>query len=64
MTNQQIIDFIDYYINTHGYSPTVREIANAAGFKSTSTIYYRLERLRGEGKITWQYGANRTIRTV
>lgn len=43
-----------------GYN-SIRSLAKRAG-KDRSTIYYRLERLRAQGLITWQPGLDRTLR--
>lgn len=50
-TRQTIFKFIVDYIQEHGYSPTVREIAEGAGLKSTSTVHSHLERMLDEGMI-------------
>ena len=36
---QRILDFIKSEIQTKGYPPSVREIAQAVGLKSTSTVH-------------------------
>ena len=42
---QRILDFIKAEIQSKGYPPSVREIANAVGLKSTSTVHGHLQRL-------------------
>ena len=39
---QRILDFIKSEIQTKGYPPSVREIAQAVGLKSTSTVHGHL----------------------
>lgn len=46
------------YMMTHGYAPTVREIGDMVGLKSTSTTQHHLEVLRKEGKIETDAGFN------
>ena len=46
------------YIEEHGYPPTVREIGQLTGLKSTSTVQHHLEVLRKEGKIETDAGFN------
>lgn len=48
---KQILDFIVSYISKHGYSPTVREITEGVGLKSTSSVYNHLLRMLDEGVI-------------
>ena len=37
---EEILNYIDKTIKSNGYSPTVREICEAVGLKSTSTVQY------------------------
>lgn len=48
---QRILEFIKSEIQTKGYPPSVREIANAVGLKSTSTVHGHLQRLEKRGLI-------------
>lgn len=48
---QRILDFIKSEIQTKGYPPSVREIANAVGLKSTSTVHGHLQRLEKRGLL-------------
>lgn len=47
----EILDFIKKEICDKGYPPSVREICNAVGLKSTSTVHGHLERLEKKGFI-------------
>ncbi len=58
---ERILNYLDKYINDHGYSPSVREIAQAVGFKSTSTVHSYLLDLQEEGYITYADGKRRAI---
>ena len=44
------------YIEIHGYPPSVREIGELTGLKSTSSVQHHLEILRQEGKIETDTG--------
>ena len=46
----------------NGYSPSVREIMSAMGFKSTSTVQYYIESLSKKGLIEKQKNCNRTLK--
>lgn len=48
---QRILDFIKSEIQSKGYPPSVREIANAVGLKSTSTVHGHLQRLEKKGLL-------------
>src|SRR5690554_789917 len=48
---RKILDFLKQELMTKGYPPSVREICNAVGLKSTSTVHGYLERLERKGLI-------------
>jgi len=48
---QRILEYIKGEIQTKGYPPSVREIANAVGLKSTSTVHGHLQRLEKRGLL-------------
>ncbi|MCG8538362.1 MAG: transcriptional repressor LexA [Clostridia bacterium] len=53
LTKQQskILEFIRSEVNSKGYPPSVREICEAVGLKSTSTVHGHLTRLEKKGYI-------------
>jgi repressor LexA len=48
---QQIWDFIVGYVDEHGYPPTVREIGEAVGLASPSTVHAHLANLERAGLL-------------
>ncbi len=46
---EAILNFIQKYIQENGIAPSVREIAEGTGFKSTSTIHRYLHGMQEEG---------------
>lgn len=48
---QQILDFVNRQVAEKGYPPSVREICQAVGFKSTSTVHAYIKKLEEEGQI-------------
>lgn len=44
-TRKEIYNFLVKYITKYGYAPTVREIADGIGVKSTSTIHIHLQKM-------------------
>lgn len=62
-TRKQILNAVIKYIETHGYSPTVREICEMTGIKSTSTVQSHLRTMMREGTLeTDAEGAPRALR--
>ena len=62
----EILNYIDKTIKSNGYSPTVREICEAVGLKSTSTVQYHLKKLIDLGFLNKSENISRSItsRTV
>lgn len=50
-TKDRIYNFIVSYTSKHLYPPTIREIADAVGLKSTSSVRPHLENLALKGLI-------------
>lgn len=48
---RQILQFIAQYIGDHGYPPSVREIGEAVGLSSSSTVHTHLQLLQREGYL-------------
>ena len=48
---QKILEFIKSEVQTKGYPPSVREIGDAVGLKSTSTVHGHLTRLEKKGLL-------------
>ena len=48
---ERILESIISYIEEHGYPPTVREISDMVGLKSTSSTQSHLKRMAIEGMI-------------
>lgn len=60
-TKQQLIlDFLKTEIRQNGYPPTVREICDAVGLSSTSTVHAHLETLERKGYIRRSPTKNRS----
>ena len=48
---QQILEYMKAEVREKGYPPSVREICEAVGLKSTSTVHGHLARLEKKGYI-------------
>src|SRR3989442_5313475 len=49
--HRQILDFIEEQLQTRGYPPSVREIGDAVGLTSTSTVHSHLATLQRLGYL-------------
>ena len=49
---QEIWDFLVDYVDQHGYPPTVREIGEAVGLASPSTVHAHLANLERTLDVT------------
>lgn len=61
---RETIKFIIQYQDQHGYSPTLKEIANALGNKSVSTIHAIIRSLVDKGYIQKVEGNSRTLKIL
>jgi len=48
---QEILAYVNAHVDEHGYPPTVREIGQAVGLTSPSTVHAHLEKLERAGLI-------------
>ena len=48
---QEIMDYVNQFIQENGYSPSVREIGAAVGLRSTASVSYHLQALQDKGLI-------------
>ena len=58
---RQIVDYLGQYIQQHGFSPTLQEIAEAINVSSLATIHEHLEALERKGVVKRYQGAVRGI---
>ena len=63
MTSREkmVYEYIKNSLTENGYAPSVRDIRDALGFKSTSTVHMYLTRLSDKGLITRDEGKSRAI---
>ncbi len=61
---ERIYDFILSFTRENGYPPSVREIAEAVGLKSPSTVHFHLKSLEEAGVISRGAGKTRAITAV
>mgnify|MGYP004618457435 CR=1 FL=1 len=58
---QRIYDFIQKSVQEQGYPPSVREIGEAVGLSSPSTVHFHLKNLEKAGYIEKSAGKGRTL---
>jgi len=61
---QMILNFLKTEIRQNGYGPTVREICDAVGLSSTSTVHAHLETLEKKGYIRRTATKNRSTQIL
>jgi len=57
---EKILRFVAEFTRERGYAPSVREIGEAVGLRSPSSVQYQLDRLREEGLVSSAAGS-RTV---
>lgn len=50
-TRERVLTFLTDFVQQNGYSPSIREIGEAIGLRSSSTVYNHIRRLKQEGLI-------------
>lgn len=63
-TTKRIFDHLVDFARRNGYAPTIREIGDAVGLRSTSTVHYHLDMLKRARWISFDAGKNRAIKVL
>jgi len=61
---EELYEWIKYYVNEFKHSPTIRQMMQAMNLKSPAPIQSRLKHLQEKGYISWQEGKARTLQLV
>lgn len=61
---RNIIKYMEGYLESHGFPPTIREIGEATGIASTSVVNYNLNKLATAGYLTRSSRMSRGIKMV
>ena len=59
---EEVFEFIKKSREKTGYAPSVRDIRDAVGIKSTSTVHAYIERLIKDGRLVKDDGKSRSLR--
>lgn len=62
--SRELLHLLSDFIKEKGYSPTLKEMRDLRGYRSTSPIQRQLERLQEEGYISNEYNRARTIKIL
>lgn len=60
----EVLNAIIEYIKQNGYGPSVREIGEVVGLKSTSTVHVHLKHLQEKGFIERKENFPRALRVI
>ncbi|MEE9133790.1 MAG: transcriptional repressor LexA [Gemmatimonadota bacterium] len=58
---REILDFIESFIQSQGYSPSFEEIAKFFGYRSLATVHEHLSNLERKGYIRRNYNESRSV---
>jgi repressor LexA len=61
---RKILDFIEAFLEEHGYPPTIRDIGKAVQIPSTSVVNYNLNKLVREGYLERSKKVSRGLQLV
>lgn len=66
ISNKQwsVLVALQQFISKNNYPPTVRELAEVVGLKSSSTMHGHLHRLKKQGLIQWEAERPRTLKVI
>lgn len=56
---ERIVEFVDQFVQENGYAPSVREIGEAVGLRSTASVSYHLQQLQAKGLLQSPGGKGR-----
>lgn len=61
---RQILEFIQQFVQSNGYAPTLKQIATALGVSSLATVHEHLTTLEAKGLLKRKAGKTRAIQLV
>ena len=61
---KELLDYVDGFIQEHGYGPSYREIMNAIGYKSVSTVAIHIDGLIAKGFLRKRDNSARSLEVV
>jgi repressor LexA len=64
LKKEAVFQYIKSQVKINGFPPSVREICQAVGIKSTSTVHAYLEKLKEEGLLEKSPSASRALKVI
>lgn len=61
---RELLNFVDTFIQGHGYGPSYREIMRALGYKSVSTVAIHIDGLMAKGYLRKRDRSARSLEVV
>lgn len=61
---RQILDYVDSFVESNGYSPSYEEIAEHFGYNSLATVHEHLTNLEQKGFLRKNYNKSRSLEVV
>lgn len=61
---KELLEYVDAFIQQHGYGPSYREIMNAIGYKSVSTVAIHIDGLITKGFLRKTDNSARSLEVV
>jgi repressor LexA len=61
---KEILDFLNDYIQQHGYAPTIEEIGSHFSLRSLATVHKHLSNLQEKGLIRREWNRSRALELV
>ncbi len=61
---KELLEFVDSFIQEHGYGPSYREIMNGMGYKSVSTVAIHIDGLITKGFLRKRDNSARSLEVV
>ncbi len=61
---EEIYIYIGKFIKKHNYPPTIREICDGVGLRSTSSVANHLKNMKAKGLIEYEIDSPRTLRLI
>ena len=58
---EEILAYLREFTESHGYAPSIREICQAVGLRSTGSVHYHLGELAKQGRIELDAGKKRAV---
>ena len=49
--SEKILDYVNQFVQEYGYAPSIREIGEAVGLRSTASVSYHLRQLQEKGLL-------------